>query len=301
MLTLPIPSSLQIPAVLLQIQPDSPALSFFYFKVGTIIFMLGYLLGSIPFGYIVGRMHGIDIRDHGSGNIGATNVFRTLGRRPGIFVFVCDALKGLFAVVLGKWIAGRWRIEAIDDRSRDVILLFLPVAVGGIIAAIACILGHNFPVWLKFKGGKGIATTAGVLIGLMPWAVLIVLIVWAIVFYTTGYVSLASILAAIALPVAVLMLLLLGGATGWPLFYFAMLAAIMAIWRHRANIQRLIAGTEPQFRSRNRQDESPPEVPRPAGAAEVEPTTGQIPTTPVAPGASPPPPRSSSSSSSPQP
>src|SRR5215210_5658982 len=137
--------------VLLQIQADSPTLTLFYIKVGAAVVLLAYLLGSIPFGYIVGRANGIDIRQHGSGNIGATNVFRTLGKRPGIFVFVCDALKGVLAVVLGKWIAQRWSIEVMDDRSRDMVLLFLPVAAAGVAAALACILGHNFPVWLKFK------------------------------------------------------------------------------------------------------------------------------------------------------
>ena len=187
-----------------------------------------FLLGSIPTGYLVARAKGIDIRQHGSGNIGATNVFRTLGKPLGIFVFVFDALKGFAAVWLALKFGG-------------------PSAWPGIIAAVAVIAGHNYTPWLGFKGGKGIATSAGVLIALMPWAVLAIALVWFAVFFATRYVSLASISAAAALPVAVGALWFYGCGGNGPLLGFSVLIAALAIWRHRSNIERLMAGTEHRF------------------------------------------------------
>lgn len=188
--------------------------------------LLSYLLGSIPNGLLVGRLRGIDIRQHGSGNIGATNVFRVLGKGLGILVFLLDAGKGLLAVRLAMGLAQHGSPE-----------------LSGVIAAISCIIGHNFPVWLKFKGGKGIATSAGVLIGLLPWATLIVFAVWGVVFSLSRYVSLASVVAAAALPVVVWML-----AGAGALFYFALAAGVLAILRHKSNIQRLLNGTENRFK-----------------------------------------------------
>jgi len=236
-------------AAILQKTGDLHALRIFYFKIDAVIVVIAYLLGSIPFGYLVGRARGIDIRKHGSGNIGATNVLRTLGKPAGIFVFICDAAKGLAAVLIGKHFAASHGFEMVNPGAPlELYFEFLPPAVAAISAGVACILGHNFPVWLKFKGGKGIATSAGVLLGMMWQAVLVCLIVWAAVFYATGYVSLASILAAISLPVVVLVLLCFTSLlTGWPLFYFAVVVAVLAVWRHRANIGRLLAGTESRF------------------------------------------------------
>lgn len=194
-----------------------------------VIIALGaFLLGSIPTGYLVARAKGIDIRQHGSGNIGATNVFRTLGKPLGILVFVLDALKGFAAV----WLASRF------GGGSD-----WPV----IIAAVAAIAGHNYTPWLGFKGGKGIATSAGVLIALMPWAVLAIALVWLAVFFATRYVSLASISAAAALPAAVGALWFYGCGGSAPLLGFSVLIAALAIWRHRSNIERLMAGTEHRF------------------------------------------------------
>lgn len=190
------------------------------------IVLLGYLLGSIPNGLLVGRLRGIDIRQHGSGNIGATNVFRVLGKGLGILVFLLDAGKGLLAVRLAMAMAQPGGAE-----------------LAGVIAAISCILGHNFPLWLKFKGGKGIATSAGVLIGLLPLATLMVFALWGVVFVVTRYVSLASIVAALALPVVVWMLAGQGA-----LFYFALAAGVLAVVRHKSNIQRLLNGTENRFK-----------------------------------------------------
>jgi glycerol-3-phosphate acyltransferase PlsY len=192
-----------------------------------------FLLGSIPTGYLVARAKGVDIRQHGSGNIGATNVFRTLGKPLGIFVFVTDALKGFAAV----WLAGRF--GGASDWA-------------GIIAAVAVIAGHNYTPWLGFKGGKGIATSAGVLLALMPWAVLCIAIVWFVVFKVSRYVSLASISAAAALPVAVAALWSAGCGGNGPLLGFSVLISALAIWRHRTNIQRLRAGTESRFEGKKK-------------------------------------------------
>jgi glycerol-3-phosphate acyltransferase PlsY len=187
-----------------------------------------FLLGSIPTGYLVARTKGVDIRQHGSGNIGATNVFRTLGKPLGILVFFTDALKGFGAV----WLANHFG-EACPWT--------------GIVAAVAAIAGHNYTPWLGFKGGKGIATSSGVLLALMPWAVLVIAIVWFAVFKISRYVSLASVCAAAALPVAVGALWYAGCGGNGPLLGFALLISALAIWRHRSNMERLRAGTESRF------------------------------------------------------
>jgi acyl phosphate:glycerol-3-phosphate acyltransferase len=207
------------------------------FLPAILIFVVAYLLGSIPFGLIVARSQGIDIRAHGSGNIGATNVWRTLGKKWGLLTFFCDAAKGWLAVVCAFLVAGHFP-NAFRDQT-----------FAGIIGAVGCILGHNFPVWLSFKGGKGVATSLGVIIGMMPLASLIVFALWGVIFKTTRYVSLASIVAALLLPVVVLALLSIGQIHGWGNFYFACAAGILVIWRHRPNISRLINGTESRFGS----------------------------------------------------
>ena len=225
--------------------------------------VLGYLLGSFPTGYLVARRHGIDIREHGSGNIGATNVLRVLGKKPGYLVFACDAIKGLLAVQLAVWWS--WRMAyriilqsvllingRIDPRYVDKIDARVAgiATLAGILAGLACILGHNFPVWLRFRGGKGVATTVGVLIGLMPAAFGVAAVVWIISFFLSRYVSLASLLAAAVLPVAVWWLSrATGPITGpaAPMFWFSVVAAGLIFWRHRANIGRLLNGTESRF------------------------------------------------------
>ena len=221
--------------------------------------ILGYLLGSIPVGYLVGRSRGIDIREHGSGNIGATNVVRVLGKRPGYFVFVCDALKGWLAVAASQWLVFLSTRSALQSAVRNGLDLetlsagygeFAQAAIiVGIVAALACILGHNFPVWLKFRGGKGVATTVGVLLGLMPAAIGVSAVVWIVSFYAFRYVSLASLLGAAALPVAVWLLIARHGdpALHNPLLWFSLAAALLIFWRHRTNIQRLLNGTEARF------------------------------------------------------
>jgi glycerol-3-phosphate acyltransferase PlsY len=202
--------------------------------VATIV-IAAYLLGSIPFGLLVSKSQGLDIREHGSRNIGATNVWRVMGRKWGLFTFACDVGKGLVAVLIGKWIAGRWGSGV------------LAPDYAGIAAAMGCILGHNFPLWLGFKGGKGVATSLGVIFGMMPLAAVLVFAIWGVVFKVSRYVSLASLLAAVALPVVVIALLFTGWLHGWGNFYFAVAAALLVIRRHRTNIARLVAGTENRF------------------------------------------------------
>ncbi len=191
---------------------------------------IGYLVGSTPFGFIAGKLKGIDIREHGSGNIGATNVLRTLGKPIGVTVFAMDFLKGFWPVLLARLTA--------NETGQD-----------GLIPVFTCattILGHNFPIWLKFKGGKGIATSGGAMLPLMPTIIFAALVLWGITFWATRYVSLASIVAAITLPAG----LVVEGMFGhWrlPLLIVTATISAMAIWRHKTNIIRLMAGTENRF------------------------------------------------------
>jgi acyl phosphate:glycerol-3-phosphate acyltransferase len=194
-----------------------------------------YLLGSIPFGYLAGRIAGVDIREYGSGNVGATNVTRTLGKSYGYPVFVADLLKGFGAVKISLLIAARVQPEW---NSSDMF---------GILAAIFSVLGHSFPLWLHFKGGKGVATSAGALFGLAPIAALVGAAIWMLIFCLTRYVSVASIAAAAALPPIILVTSWLSQTSGKPLFYSSVCLAAVVIWRHRSNLLRLIRGTEPRF------------------------------------------------------
>jgi acyl phosphate:glycerol-3-phosphate acyltransferase len=221
--------------------------------------LLSFLLGSLPFGLWMAKTRGIDIRSHGSGNIGATNVLRVMGKRFGIPCLVLDMLKGFIPVVIA--------INLIQIQGRPVqiplglpetwIMEFAPsdaikAQIAHILTALAAVLGHNYSPWAGFKGGKGIATSAGVLLGLMPFAVLILVGVWLLLFFTTRYVSLASIGAACVLP----LLTLWGswhhgriqdGTWNKPLSVFTLVIAALAVWKHRSNLQRLRAGTENRF------------------------------------------------------
>jgi acyl phosphate:glycerol-3-phosphate acyltransferase len=194
-----------------------------------------YLLGSIPFGYLAGRIAGIDIRKCGSGNVGATNVTRTLGKGYGYPVFVADFLKGFGAVKMSMLIATGLQPEW---NSSEMF---------GIVAAISSVIGHSFPVWLRFKGGKGVATSAGALFGLAPIAALVGAAIWILTFWFTRYVSVASIAAAAALPFIILMTTWLSRTAGKSLFYSSLCLAAVVIWRHRSNLSRLMRGTEPRF------------------------------------------------------
>jgi acyl phosphate:glycerol-3-phosphate acyltransferase len=200
------------------------------------IILISYLFGSIPAGYLAGRVAGVDIRKSGSGNIGATNVTRILGKSYGYPVFAIDFLKGLAAVRMSILIAKHAQFPGI---STEVI---------GIVAAVSCVIGHAFPVWLRFKGGKGVATSAGALFGLMPVAVLIGAAIWIIIFQLTRYVSVASIAAAVALPIIIFVMISLNQTHATALLYFAIFLAAVVILRHRSNLSRLAHGTEPRFK-----------------------------------------------------
>jgi glycerol-3-phosphate acyltransferase PlsY len=193
-----------------------------------------YLLGSIPFGYLVGQFAGIDIRTAGSGNVGATNVVRLLGKRYGYPVFALDFLKGFGAVKISILIA---TAAAPNFNSPEIF---------GVIAALCSVLGHSYPPWLKFKGGKGVSTAAGAILGLIPVAALIGIAVWLVVFWFTRYVSLASVTAAVVLPLLILVISW-GKENAQVVFYFSVCVAVVVIWRHRSNLSRLMRGTEPRF------------------------------------------------------
>lgn len=215
-----------------------PILSYILTAVGA------YLLGSIPFGYLAAKAKGIDIRTVGSGNIGATNAMRVLGKPIGITVLLLDALKGFAAVAwmtpeIYNWIEPHYFGLAPGFALASAATQMKFMVLGGVCA----VLGHNYTCWLKFKGGKGIATTAGVYLALAPWAVLIALVVFVLALLLTRYVSVGSISGAIALPAAVWVMapqnILLGVVT-------TALGAL-AIYKHKSNIQRLRAGTENRF------------------------------------------------------
>lgn len=197
--------------------------------------LIAYLIGSFPTGYLAGRMRGVDVRKIGSGNVGATNVTRVLGKRFGYPVFLIDFLKGLLPVLLAPAIAHRCQLDSI---ATD-----LCVALAGIFSVI----GHSYPVWLGFKGGKGVATSLGVIFGISWTAAVIMCAVWVVIFKTTRYVSVASIAAAIALPVAMITLLFLHELRSAVLVYFSLFLAAIVLIRHRSNVSRLLNGTEPRF------------------------------------------------------
>ena len=196
--------------------------------------LVSYLIGSVPSGYIAGRIAGVDIRKIGSGNIGATNVTRALGKKYGYPVFAADFSKGLVSVFIASRIA--LRLDTVES-----------TALLEIVAAVCCVLGNAFPVWLGFRGGKGVAVSAGLLFGMMPWAGLIAILVWIATFYLTRYVSLASIIAALTMPLTVLALLHLKRMTEWSFLYVSICLTAFVILRHRSNISRLFRGTEERF------------------------------------------------------
>jgi glycerol-3-phosphate acyltransferase PlsY len=196
-----------------------------------LIVVVSYLIGSIPWGYLFARAKGIDIRQQGSGNIGAANVHRVMGKKWGYLVFFFDFFKGFLSVKL--LIAAYFSMNPV---------------LGGVIAGIACILGHDYSIWLGFKGGKGIATLAGTVLALFPPLVFVSFgAVWIAVFLIGRYTSLASISATVALPIAVSLIVAKTGTEFLLLVGFALSMGALAIWRHRGNIVRLLNGTENRF------------------------------------------------------
>lgn len=210
--------------------------------------LLGFLLGSIPFGLLMGKIKGIDIRQHGSGNIGATNVFRILGKQSGITCLLLDFTKGLVPVLIAR--------NMVEPMMAEQQFTAQSIEV---LTALASIMGHNYSPWIGFKGGKGIATTAGAITALMPFGLVLLILVWAIFTFTTKYVSVGSIAAAASLPILVITGSayhgrLANGTWNKPLFIFSLIAAILAIWKHRANIARLKAGTENHIGQKKKED-----------------------------------------------
>jgi glycerol-3-phosphate acyltransferase PlsY len=234
-----------------------------------------YLVGSIPFGVLIARSKGIDITKHGSGNVGATNVFRVVGKSFGVLCLFLDFLKGFVPVVLAT------NLLRIQGEAPAVPLPFLwgltpdspldqqiAVHTVQVLTALAAILGHNYSLFLRGKGGKGIATSAGVLVALMPLVLLCMLAVFVIAFGLSGYVSLGSICAALSLPILRVIgdrirhvngdpaqpTLWEAGAWNKPLMAFAVVACALALWRHRSNIRRLLAGKEDRLTRRKHAD-----------------------------------------------
>jgi acyl phosphate:glycerol-3-phosphate acyltransferase len=191
--------------------------------------VISYLIGSIPTAFIFGKvLKGVDIRQHGSGNIGATNAFRVLGKGPGTVVLILDIIKGIIPVVC---VAG----------------FFTPNVMGTVLAALAAVCGHNWTCFLNFKGGKGIATSLGVLIGLtvaipgIRWPVGLCLLGWVATFLITAIVSISSIVAAVLLPILMVIFV-----APFPVTFLSIVFCIFVVLRHRPNIHRILSGQEPK-------------------------------------------------------
>ena len=188
--------------------------------------LIAYLLGSVPTGYILGSLAGVDVRKAGSGNVGATNVARVVGKRHGIFTLIANIAKGFVPVIIALHLDFSTRATA---------------CVG-----LAAFLGHLYSVFLRFKGGKGVATALGVLLALAPWATLVLILIFAAVLLATRAVSLGSMIAAAAAP------LVLWLSSHPPVYvWMSFFMAAMIVLRHRENIQRLLSGTEPKLGAAN--------------------------------------------------
>ena len=191
-----------------------------------LVSIVGYLLGAISFAVIVARSQGVDILKYGSGNPGATNVTRALGSKFGNIVFACDALKG--------FVAAGWPLLWMGEAGLQL----------GIIGLIASIIGHSFSVFLKFKGGKGVATTMGGLVAIMPIVLLIGVAAWAAIYFTIRMVAIASILFAVSLPISAYWLY----GSGDPRLTLGVVLGALIVLRHRSNISRMLKGTENSFK-----------------------------------------------------
>jgi glycerol-3-phosphate acyltransferase PlsY len=196
----------------------------------SLTYLLAYFIGGIPTSFIAGKLKGIDITKHGSGNVGATNALRVLGTKIGVSVMLLDALKGVVAILVGRWMLSLGNIEA--SQLYDILL------------GVTAILGHVFSIYLKFKGGKGVATAAGVYALLSPFAFLIALAVFIVVVASSRYVSLGSITAATALGISELVINYLNDFADIPILILTVFVALFIIIKHKGNIGRLLKGNE---------------------------------------------------------
>jgi len=206
---------------------------------------VGYVLGAIPFGYLVARAKGVNIFEVGSKNPGATNVLRTLGKGPGYLTFFFDALKGALAV---SWMlmAAKWGCTPIMQAGAEGLVY------AQVLGMFAALIGHSFSCFTGFKGGKGVATVAGAFVVLSPLATLVALVSWVLTFYTTKYVSLASIVSAVALSMATWF-----SRAPLAVCILVTVVAVLVIARHHANIRRLLNGTENRFGRKQDQPKAP--------------------------------------------
>lgn len=221
--------------------------------------IIAFLLGSIPFGLLIAKSQGINIREHGSGNIGATNVLRVVGKKYGISCFVLDFFKGAIPALLGiSLIQYTGQSQSMVIAALSPFATILPSTASTtaqtmqLVTGLCAILGHNYSPWVNFKGGKGIATSAGVFAAFMPAAIPILILLWCAFFFTTRYVSVASIVVSMALPITVISGSWFHGKISdgtWnkPLFFFSVFIGAMAVWKHRSNIVKLMNGTENRF------------------------------------------------------
>jgi len=221
--------------------------------------LAAYLLGSVPFGHLLGRLAGVDIRTAGSRNIGATNCWRLCGWRFGLPAFVLDVAKGFAAALVARWVVGAWPPAA--DMPAPMVHLLV------VLAGASAIVGHVFPLYLGFRGGKAVATSLGVLLGLPAvWPLAAgAFVLWTAVLLATRYVSVASTAAALAMLAAVLVVDVSDGVRlslvtpwteRWPVTAFTVLLVVVVLVRHRENYRRLLAGTENKFGRRKPADES---------------------------------------------
>jgi len=228
--------------------------------------IIAFLLGSIPFGLLIAKSQGINIREHGSGNIGATNVLRVVGKKYGITCFVLDFFKGTIPALLGISLiqyVGQSQAMTIGALSNFATVLpssdSTTAQTMQLVTGLCAILGHNYSPWVNFKGGKGIATSAGVFSAFMPAAIPLLIILWCLLFFTTRYVSVASIAVSIALPLTVISGSWFHGKIAddsWnkPLFFFSVFIGAMAVWKHRSNIVKLMNGTENRFTPKSKKN-----------------------------------------------
>ena len=217
--------------------------------VWVISVLSAFAAGSIPFGVLIARAQGINIQEHGSQNIGATNVGRVLGKKFGVICFVLDVFKGAIPVLIVGFIAGTFG-KQIDDIGTTDMLLW-------IIVALAALLGHMYPPWLNWKGGKGVATTFGGMVAMWPLLtvpVILAMIAWIVSLVLSKLVSLASVVAAASLPIMTLGWVYwqtgsLSIAHAWPMIGATSLISSLVLWKHRSNIQRIALGQEPKLGS----------------------------------------------------